>query len=203
MPRRKRRSKPGKRPARRPKPPPSTRWNLKKLKENSPVKLAEKNASETALAVPLIAGPATVAADNVNLRGQAGLQGEVVGHVKKGDTVTVLAEITLDKPKAGEPAQWAKISLPAGEKVWINSKYLDPASKVVTATKLNLRGGPGENYSVLGRDRKRHRRHGHHDQGSLDADRDPGQRLCLRLRQLVKAGSSRRQCSRAAPGGGG
>jgi len=121
-----------------------------KAEENSPVKLAEKKASETALAVPLVAGPATVAADHVNLRGQAGLQGEVVGHVKKGDTVTVLAEITLDKPKAGEPAQWAKISLPADEKVWINSKYIDPASKVVTATKLNLRGGPGENYSVLG-----------------------------------------------------
>ena len=121
-----------------------------KAEGNSSVKLAEKKASETALAVPLVAGPATVAADNVNLRGQAGLQGEVVGHVKKGDTVTVLAEITLDKPKAGEPAQWAKISLPADEKVWINSKYIDPGSKVVTATKLNLRGGPGENYSVLG-----------------------------------------------------
>ena len=100
--------------------------------------------------VTLVAGPATVAADNVNLRGQAGLQGEVVGHVKKGDSVTVLSEINLDKPKAGEPAQWAKVALPAGTKVWINSTFIDATNKVVSVKKLNLRGGPGENYSVLG-----------------------------------------------------
>ena len=100
--------------------------------------------------VTLVPGPATVAADHVNLRGQAGLKGEVVGHVKKGDTVTVLSEITLDKPKAGEPAQWAKIALPTGTKVWVDAKYVDATNNVVTAKKLNLRGGPGENYSVLG-----------------------------------------------------
>ena len=100
--------------------------------------------------VALVAGPATVAADNVNLRGQAGLKGEVVGHVKKGDTVTVISEINLDKPKAGEPAQWAKIALPSGTKVWVDSKFVDATNKVVAVKKLNLRGGPGENYSVLG-----------------------------------------------------
>jgi len=100
--------------------------------------------------VTLVPGAATVAADNVNLRGQAGLKGEVVGHVKKGDTVTVLAEITVDKPKAGEPAQWAKIALPTGTTVWLDAKFVDATNNVVTAKKLNLRGGPGENYSVLG-----------------------------------------------------
>ena len=100
--------------------------------------------------VTLVAGPATVVAENVNLRGQAGLKGEVVGHVKKGDTVTVQSEITVDKPKAGEPAQWAKIALPSGTKVWVDAKYVDATNNVVTAKKLNLRGGPGENYSVLG-----------------------------------------------------
>jgi uncharacterized protein YgiM (DUF1202 family) len=100
--------------------------------------------------VTLVPGAATVAADNVNLRGQAGLKGEVVGHVKKGDTVVVLSEITLDKPKAGEPGQWAKISLPAGTKVWVDAKFVDATNNVVAAKKLNLRGGPGENFSVLG-----------------------------------------------------
>ncbi len=95
-------------------------------------------------------GPATVSADHVNLRGQAGLKGEVVGHVQKGDTVNVISEITLDKPKAGEPAQWAKIALPSGTKVWVDSKFIDASNNVVSAKKLNLRGGPGENYSVLG-----------------------------------------------------
>lgn len=111
-------------------------------------KRAEKKAPEAL--VTLVAGPATVTADHVNLRGQAGLRGEVVGHVQKGDSVTVLSEITLEKAKAGEPAQWAKIALPTGNKVWVDSKYVDPKSHEVAAKKLNLRGGPGENYSVLG-----------------------------------------------------
>ena len=128
----------------------------KKAKKKAAVKTAAKSAETAAekkapaLPVVLVPGPATVASEHVNLRGQAGLQGEVVGHVQKGDTVTVLAEINLDKPKAGEPAQWAKIALPAGTKVWVDSKYLDATNNVVTAKKLNLRGGPGENFSVLG-----------------------------------------------------
>ncbi len=117
-------------------------------KAKAAAKPSEKNAPEAM--VTLVAGPATVTADNVNLRGQAGLKGEVVGHVKKGDQVTVISEISLDKPKAGEPAQWAKIALPSGTKVWIDSKFVDTTNKVVLAKKLNLRGGPGENYSVLG-----------------------------------------------------
>ena len=124
-------------------------------KPKSAAKAAAKTPAKPAPASPvgpvtLVAGPATVAADNVNLRGQAGLKGEVVGHVKKGDTVTVQSEITVDKPKAGEPAQWAKIALPTGTKVWVDAKYVDATNNVVTAKKLNLRGGPGENYSVLG-----------------------------------------------------
>jgi uncharacterized protein YgiM (DUF1202 family) len=111
---------------------------------------ADKTAETTLAPVTLVPGTATVAAENLNLRGQAGLQGEVVGHVKKGDTVTVIAEINLDKPKAGEPAQWAKIALPTGAKVWVDSQYVDQTNHVVAVKKLNLRGGPGENYSVLG-----------------------------------------------------
>jgi len=109
-----------------------------------------KAAALPAGPITLVPGPATVAADNVNLRGQAGLKGEVVGLLKKGDVVTVLAEITVDKPKAGEPPQWAKIALPAGSKVWLDAKFVDATNNVVLAKKLNLRGGPGENYSVLG-----------------------------------------------------
>jgi len=123
----------------------------KKAVLKAPTKAADKKISETAaLAAPLVAGPATVAADNVNLRGQAGLKGEVVGHVKKGDTVTVIAPINLDKPAAEEPAHWAKINLPTGTKVWVNSQFIDATNRVVSAKKLNMRGGPGENFSVLG-----------------------------------------------------
>jgi len=122
----------------------------KKSAKKKVVKAAAKKPEMPLAPVILVAGPATVAAEHVNLRGQAGLKGEVVGHAQKGDTVTVISEITLDKPKAGEPAQWAKIALPAGTKVWVDSKFIDITNNVVGVKKLNLRGGPGENYSVLG-----------------------------------------------------
>ena len=99
--------------------------------------------------VALVPGPAEVAA-NINARGQAGLKGEVVAHLKKGETVTVLGQINLDKHKADEPAQWAKIALPSTTHAWVKASYIDATSKTVLPKKLNLRAGPGENYSVLG-----------------------------------------------------
>lgn len=101
--------------------------------------------------VPLTAGPAVVVANNVNVRGQAKLRSEIVGHVTKGQTLTVVQEITLTNSAPDEPSAWAEILLPPGSHVWVNSMYIDPATKAVKATRLNLRSGPGENYSVLGR----------------------------------------------------
>ena len=100
--------------------------------------------------VALVPGPAEVAVSNLIVRGQAGLRGEVVAHLFKGDAVTVLGQINLDKHKADEPAQWAKIALPSTVHVWLNGKFIDESSKVVSAKKLNLRAGPGENFSVVG-----------------------------------------------------
>jgi uncharacterized protein YgiM (DUF1202 family) len=100
--------------------------------------------------VTLIPGPAEVAVKNLNVRGQAGLKGEFITHVAKGDVVTVLSQLTLDKHKAGEPAQWAKIALPANVKVWVRAQFIDATNKTVLSKKLNLRAGPSENYSVLG-----------------------------------------------------
>lgn len=99
--------------------------------------------------VTLVPGPAE-AAVSINARGQAGLKGEVVAHLKKGDTVTVLDQINLSKHKAGEPAQWAKIALPSSTHAWVDSRFVDATNKTVSVKKLNLRAGPGENYSVLG-----------------------------------------------------
>jgi hypothetical protein len=64
--------------------------------------------------------------------------------------VTVLDQINLDKHKANEPAQWAKIALSPTTHVWVKSSYIDAASKTVSTKKLNLRAGPGENFSVIG-----------------------------------------------------
>jgi uncharacterized protein YgiM (DUF1202 family) len=100
--------------------------------------------------VALVAGPAEVTVSNLITRGQAGLKGEIIAHLFKGDTVTVLSQINLDKHAAGEPAQWAKIAYPTNAHVWVNAKYIDAANNVVSARKLNLRAGPGENYNVVG-----------------------------------------------------
>ncbi|HZF02562.1 MAG TPA: SH3 domain-containing protein [Methylomirabilota bacterium] len=99
--------------------------------------------------VSLVPGPAE-ATGKVNVRGQAGLKGEVIVHLFKGDAVNVLEQINLGKHAADEPAQWAKISYPTNANVWINAKYIDADTKTVKSKKLNLRAGPGENFSVVG-----------------------------------------------------
>jgi uncharacterized protein YgiM (DUF1202 family) len=100
--------------------------------------------------VTLVPGPAEVGVSNINVRGQASLKGEVIAHFFMGDTVTVLEQINLHKHKAGELAQWAKIAFPTNAYVWVNAKYIDESNKTVLPKKLNLRAGPGENYSVVG-----------------------------------------------------
>ncbi len=100
--------------------------------------------------VSLVPGPAEVAIKNLNVRGQAGLRGEVIAHVKQGETVNVLSQINLEKHRANEPAQWAQIALPSNVHVWVFGRYIDKANDTVKAKKLNVRGGPGENYSILG-----------------------------------------------------
>ena len=111
---------------------------------------APKRAAIDEPTVTLSPGAAQVAVNNLNVRGQAGLKGEVIAHLNQGDVVTVISQLNLDKHATGEPAQWAKIALPASTHVWVNTKYIDAANKTVSAKKLNLRAGPGENFSVLG-----------------------------------------------------
>ena len=99
--------------------------------------------------VALVPGPAIVEASNVNVRGQARLKGEVVTRLTKGQAVTVLEEIVNNNSAADEPSAWAKILLPPEVPVWVNSSFLD-SNRTVLPKKLNVRNGPGENYSVLG-----------------------------------------------------
>lgn len=99
--------------------------------------------------VPLLPGPAVVVARRVNVRGRAGLAGEVVAKLTNGEPVTVVEEVALKHSKPDEPSAWAKILLPPTVKVWVHKSYLD-AAMTVKATKLNLRAGPGENFSIIG-----------------------------------------------------
>jgi uncharacterized protein YgiM (DUF1202 family) len=100
--------------------------------------------------VPLAPGMAEVVASNVNVRGQARLKSEVVTRVTKGAQVMVIEEIVHNNSGPEEPSAWAKILLPPSAHVWANAAFIDSTNQSVKATKLNLRSGPGENYSVLG-----------------------------------------------------
>ena len=120
------------------------------VKHKKPAAEAVKKIALVEPTVTLVPGPAEVAADNVNVRVQAGLKGEFITHLSKGDAVVVLGQINLDKHQVDEPAQWAKISFPTNAHVWVNSTFIDATNKTVLVKKLNLRAGPGENYSVLG-----------------------------------------------------
>ena len=111
---------------------------------------AAKEVTIAETPIMLAPGPAEINAGNVNVRGQASFKGEVIARLAQGDTVTVLEQINLRKHKADEPAQWAKIAYPTNASVWVNTKYIDADTRTVKPKKLNLRAGPGENYSIVG-----------------------------------------------------
>ncbi len=90
---------------------------------------------------------ATVKQDQVNVRGLASFRGEVITKLRKGEKVTVLGEIAVEKPKAGEPAKWYRIQLPTNTPVWVNASFI--TNQTVLPKKLNVRAGPGENFSVV------------------------------------------------------
>ena len=94
---------------------------------------------------------AVVKKDRVNLRAQATQSSEVITQLKKGEIVTVLEEVTPKKHKRGEPAKWARIQLPSNTPVWVYAPYIETARHTVNIKRLNLRAGPGENFSVIGR----------------------------------------------------
>jgi uncharacterized protein YgiM (DUF1202 family) len=94
---------------------------------------------------------ALVKGDRVNVRGRPSLVGEVITQLRQGEQVTVLEQISLDAPRPGEPAQWSRIRLPANTPVWVFAPYIDADDGTSKVNRLNLRAGPGENFSVLGR----------------------------------------------------
>jgi uncharacterized protein YgiM (DUF1202 family) len=94
---------------------------------------------------------AIVTADRVNVRGQATLNSEIVTQLREGEEVVVIKEIPVKNPQAGEPPVWMRIQLPANTPVWVFAPYVEPNTSAVNVSRLNLRAGPGENYSVLGR----------------------------------------------------
>jgi len=89
--------------------------------------------------------------NNVNVRGQATINSEVIARLQKNDPITILEAITLKRPRQDEPARWYRIVMPTNVAVWVNTAFIDAGTKAVKPRRLNLRGGPGENYSIVGR----------------------------------------------------
>ena len=136
-------------PAVKPAKKKSTKPATKKPAAKTAVKKVAKPAAELQ-SLPLIAGPAVVSANHVNVRTRPGMSGEVLTKLTNGEPVTVIEEIILKRSGPDEPSAWAKIGVPAAAHVWVKTSYVDAATKTVAAKKLNLRGGPGENYGLLG-----------------------------------------------------
>ncbi|HLP77526.1 MAG TPA: SH3 domain-containing protein [Candidatus Paceibacterota bacterium] len=131
---------------------PAKPTKKKTAKKASTKAVAKKKATPAPelRTTPLIPGPAIVGANHVNVRGRAGLIGEVIGKLTNGQPVNVIEEVTLKNSKPDEPSAWAKINLPETVNVWVHAGFLNRSNLMVSAKRLNLRGGPGENYSVLG-----------------------------------------------------
>ena len=86
---------------------------------------------------------------NVNVRAQANHNSEVVTQVHKGDRLVIIDEVAAKNPGPKSPKSWYMIALPSGTLVWVSAKYIEAGK--VSASRLNVRSGPGEKFSVLGR----------------------------------------------------
>jgi uncharacterized protein YgiM (DUF1202 family) len=132
---------------------PAPEASPKPVRHKSKKAAAKKKNQEKKSQVMKYDPPVTGTAKDevVNVRGQPNFVGEVVGHLKKGETVMVYETVTIAAREKDEPAKWDRIDLPTNRLVWVDAQFVDSASQTVKAKKLNVRGGPGENYSVVGR----------------------------------------------------
>jgi SH3-like domain-containing protein len=119
-------------------------------KKKAAVKHVKKEPVAELKTTPLVPGTAVVVAHHVNVRGQAKTKSEVITRMTNGEPVMVIEEIQLKHSGVDEPSAWAKIVLPEKAHVWVHTSFIDAANKTVKPKKLNLRGGPGENFSILG-----------------------------------------------------
>jgi uncharacterized protein YgiM (DUF1202 family) len=108
---------------------------------------APRRAATGALVKDLVLDPpalADVKQDSLNVRSKPAFAGDIITHVHKGQSVTVLEQISLAKPGPNEPTNWARIALPTNAAVWVFAKYIDTNSMTVSARRLNVRSRPDD-----------------------------------------------------------
>lgn len=82
--------------------------------------------------------PVRVSGSRVNLRARPDMNVEVVGQI--GADAVLMAK--------SFQAEWVEVVPPLGSYVWVHRDFVE--NHRVTAAKLNVRAGPGVNYSVVG-----------------------------------------------------
>ncbi len=92
---------------------------------------------------------ATVKIDSLIVRTQPAFAGDIIAHALRGQTLTVLEQIALAKPKLNEPTNWARIILPTNAPAWVFADYINTNTMTVTARRLNVRGGPSDAYGIV------------------------------------------------------
>lgn len=137
-----------------PKPAPKAKAPAKKSRKAKAkaAKPAAETATQNSSTRVAINPPETgiIRQRNVNVRGQAAFIGEVITKLHKGESVTLLEEISLGKTKTDEPSTWFRIAMPTNTPVWVSGSFVDPNTKMVIPKKLKVRAGPGENFSMVG-----------------------------------------------------
>jgi hypothetical protein len=94
-------------------------------------------------------GAATVKIETLRVRSRPAFAGNELVSLKRGQPVTVLEQITLAKPELNEPANWARIVLPANTPVWVFARYVDTNSMKISGSRVSVRSGSDDVYDRL------------------------------------------------------
>jgi uncharacterized protein YraI len=124
------------------------------LRSSSGFRSQFRSLLAVAALVPALAGfaesSARVKADRTNVRAKPSYDGEVLGTLRRGSEVKVIAEVEGAEGEPGGSRKWAKIRLPAEVAVWVYAPLVDASAHQVKSEVLKFRAGPGRNYSELG-----------------------------------------------------
>ena len=112
-------------------------------------------------------GVGTINGMRVSARGKATIFSALVFQFNKNEPVNIVEEININNPKAGEPRKWLRVQVPADAGVWVHADFLSTPFKKnaqdangqpvvftyakVKANMLNVRGGAGEHFPIIGK----------------------------------------------------
>ena len=128
--------------------------------------VAPKPVQLTLPTPPASIGLGVITGTRVSARGKATVHSQLVFRFGQNEPVNLLEEITLAAPKAGEPRKWYRVQVPLDAGLWVHHQFLHNQRIVtivgndgkpsphtyasVKPNRLNVRGGAGDAFPVLG-----------------------------------------------------